>query len=341
MHVGILCEHSDPARGGAERYLQALAARFALHGHTVSIRARTGPHAVPVRAFPASTRPRRYGTVLLLGLRAAGAERVLATVPVPGCDFYQPHHGIYGAAIPAHLDALPWGVRHLRGWNPVRALHFARLRRFEEEVVRSHARVLALSPRIVADLQRFYPGIEPLLRRPGVDLARFTPDGSRDETPLLLFVASNFRLKGLRTALRALRALRRLPAARLVVVGEDRPITTERVEYRRRADDLPDLYRRAHALVHPTWYDTAATVVLEALASGTPPITTTRDGNADLAGEGGGVVLEDPGDAESLAQAIERLPAQPEADRARAVAERFSAEAMLDAVVETVCNSSS
>ncbi|MHC4934003.1 MAG: glycosyltransferase family 4 protein, partial [Planctomycetota bacterium] len=165
------------------------------------------------------------------------------------------------------------------------------------------------------------------------DLQRFHPGDKEGGPPLLLFVAQNFRLKGLRTVLDA---LARLPDTRLVVVGRDRPLPAERVEYRGYVEDLPALYRRARLLVHPTYYDTASRVVMEALASGTPAITTWRDGNADLAEEGGGAALDRPGDAAALAAAVERVLAAADPDRARAVAERFPATEMFDRVVETL-----
>jgi len=334
MHIGFLSEHSDPARGGGEGFLHALGARLVAKGHRVSHCARTGPHAVAVRSFPAATRPRRYAEHLLPRLRDAGAEVVLTTSPVRGCDFYQPHNGILAASIPPHLDPLPWGLRHLRRANPVRLLHFARLRRCEAEAVAPPTRVLALSPRVVEDLAHFYPASHSLLRRPGVDLRRFTPGPPpRGPGPVLLFVAQNFRLKGLDAAIRA---VARLPEARLLVAGGDRPRGGERVEYLGRVGNLAALYRRANLLVHPTFYDTAALVVLEALACGLPVVTSARDGNRDLAIEGGGAAVADPRDDAALARAIEETLARADAARARAVAERFPEEAMLDAIAETL-----
>ena len=337
MHVGVICEHSDPGRGGAERYLRALAARFRARGHRVTVCARTGPEARPVRGWPPALRPGYYAREFLPFLRDEGAERVLATVPVPGCDFYQPHNGLLSVCIPAHLDPVPAPWRHLRRANPVRGIHFAVLRGFEDRCYRPPAKVLALSPRVVEDLAGLYPDARSVLTRPGVDLGRFAPGGARDG-PDMLFVAHNFRLKGLATVLRA---LDRLPDRRLLVVGRDRPVPHPRAEYRSDDADLPALFRSARVVVHPTWYDTASLVVLEALASGTPVITSMRDGNADLAVEGGGAAVNDPGDDEALARAIEAVAASADPGRARAVAERYGEQAMLDRVVEVVCGSAS
>lgn len=299
MRVAIVGADAGPERGGAERYRRALEGRLLARGHEVG----------------------------------SPAGRTLAFVPVPGCDFYQPHHGVYAASVPAHYEAMPWGIRHVRRWNPVRRAHFARLRALEAATIAS-ATVLALSPRVVADLGRFYPEARPLLLRPGVDLGRFRPGGGGGA--FLLFVATNWRLKGLRTAVRA---LDHLPGMRLLVAGRGRRVPHPRALYRGFVDDLPALYREAAVLVHPTFYDTAATVVLEALASGVPAVTTARDGNADLAVEGGGAAIGDPRDARALARAVEEALARRSPERARAVAERFPEEAMLDRVVEAVCGS--
>ena len=340
MHVGIICEHSlerggesrrggESGRGGAERYLGALIARLQARGHKVTICARTGPHARPVRAFPAALRPRRYAREFLPYLRDAGAERVLATVPVPGIDFYQPHTGVFAEAIPPHLEPLPAPLRFVRRYNPTRVAHFAMMRHFEEATSKS-ATVLALSPMVADHVRRHYPDARCELFRPGVDLQRFRPVERDRGDPVLLFVAANFRLKGLRTAIGA---LEQLSGHRLLVVGGDAPIRAPRVEYAGAVDDIASMYARADILVHPTYYDTASLVVLEALASGIPAITTKRDGNADLAIEAGGVALDGPGDPDALARAVRTVLAGADAGKARAVAERFGQDAMLDLVV--------
>ena len=61
--------------------------------------ARTGPQAQPVASFPPALRPRHYASAFLPRLRDLGAGVVLATAPVPGCDFFQPHNGILAASI--------------------------------------------------------------------------------------------------------------------------------------------------------------------------------------------------------------------------------------------------
>ena len=337
----MILEHSDPRRGGAEAYAHALVERLRAHGHEVSLRSRTGPWAQPVRSWPAALRPLFYSKTFLPDLRHGGAEVVLTFPPVHGSDFYQPHNGILDASIPPHLDpvAEPW--QFLRRVNPARRLHFALLRVAEADAVAGPSRVLALSPRVVDDLSRAHPHARPaVLVRPGVDLERFFPADQKERAairtrlglpdgPVLVFAARNARLKGIKTVREA---VARMTGVHLAVAS-DLP-----------DEELPALMRCADLLVHPTYYDTAALVVMEALASGTPAVTTKRDGNADLARAGGGEVLAAPGDAAALQSAVDRLlrlDRDAQAATARAAAEPFSAEAKLDEMVGVLCGSAS
>jgi UDP-glucose:(heptosyl)LPS alpha-1,3-glucosyltransferase len=345
MKLGLIAEHSDPARGGAERFAADLAERARLHGHQVVMASRTGPAARPVRSTPSMLRPRFYADRFLPALRDEGAERVLTFAPIPGCDFFQPRMGLLQAAIPPHYDAIPQPWQAVRRFNPIRRLHLRVLRGFESEALSPPSVLLTHSPRVLADAERFYPGIRPTLIRTGVDLERFHPGVTAPDRPTLLFVAHNFELKGLETCLRTLALLE---GVELQVVGNGKRKrfarlaaqlgVADRVQWRGADPELDSLCRMADVLVHPTFYDAAARVVLEALASGTPPITTTRDGNADLAARGG-AVLEDPADHARLAVLVREqlsIDRGERASRARAVAEEFPADALLDKMVEVL-----
>jgi len=331
VKIGILCEHSDPQRGGAESYLAALAERIRVHGHEVIVCARTGPAARPLARDPGgAARMEAYAAEFLPWLRDKGADVVLTTAPVPGCDFFQPHNGMLAPSIAAHYESLPWAARQVRSWNPQRRAHFERLREFEARAV-ADATVLAVSPRVVDDVCAEYPDAQVIMRRPGVDLARFTP--GKDPLGPLLFAGGNYRLKGLSTLLRV---MRREPAWSLSVAGGKGRRGREHVTFLGHVDDMPAFYRAGSILVHPTFYDSAAGVVLEALACGLSVVSSVRDGNSDLAVEAGGIAVQDPGDVDELWHAIRSV--RPDPERARDVAELFPADTMLDAVVrELTC----
>ena len=132
-----------------------------------------------------------------------------------------------------------------------------------------------------------------------------------------LFVAMNYRLKGLAPLLNAF-ALVREKNARLVVVGHP-----ETARYQRRSarlgladrvlflghrDDPKDCYFAADYLVHPTFYDPCSLVALEALACGLPVITSRFNGASELLSPPtDGVVIEDPHNAPELAAAMVRM----------------------------------
>jgi UDP-glucose:(heptosyl)LPS alpha-1,3-glucosyltransferase len=67
--------------------------------------------------------------------------------------------------------------------------------------------------------------------------------------------------------------------------------------------DMDLIYPACDALVHPTYYDACSLVVLEALASGLPVITTTANGASMYLDDSNGRVIA-PGDATALKVAM-------------------------------------
>jgi UDP-glucose:(heptosyl)LPS alpha-1,3-glucosyltransferase len=192
----------------------------------------------------------------------------------------------------------------------------------------------------------------------GVDLARFAPlpPGEREavrrglgigaDAPVALFAANNFGRKGLATLLGALAAVRRvLPEASLVVAGGGAEGPFRRlacrlglegaVQFVGRRADMHRLYPASDIFVLPTLYDPCANVCLEALACGTPVITTLTNGAAEFLRPGGtGYLLADACDHEGLARLLLHFFLR--ADRvhmgteARASMEGFTPEAHVD-----------
>jgi UDP-glucose:(heptosyl)LPS alpha-1,3-glucosyltransferase len=73
-------------------------------------------------------------------------------------------------------------------------------------------------------------------------------------------------------------------------------------------DDAAPCYAAADLYVQPTFYDPCSLVVLEALASGLPVITSRYNGVAELLTPGReGFVLHDPADVNELASRLEAL----------------------------------
>ncbi|MEW6251859.1 MAG: glycosyltransferase family 4 protein [Planctomycetota bacterium] len=142
-----------------------------------------------------------------------------------------------------------------------------------------------------------------------------------DDGPLILFMAHNFRLKGLGELIRAVAGVRErgadATAWTVAVAGRDRAGPFVRLARRLGVEGrirfvgtehpAQAWYAAADVLVHPTWYDPCSRVVLEALSVGLPVVTSMHNGASEVMVPGRhGAVIDDPADAESLAAAIDR-----------------------------------
>ena len=138
-----------------------------------------------------------------------------------------------------------------------------------------------------------------------------------DET-VGLFVAMNYRLKGLAPLLNAYAIASNEKPGKLVVVGHpkvgryrdqaSRLGIADRVLFLGHRSDPKDCYFAADYLVHPTFYDPCSLVVLEALACGLPVITSRYNGASELLNPPvEGLVVEDPHNARVLADAVLRM----------------------------------
>ena len=142
-----------------------------------------------------------------------------------------------------------------------------------------------------------------------------------DETHCVaLFAGMNLRLKGIEPLLRAMARLRDTPIVAVVAGSEPsgslrrlahRLGVADRVRFVGYCADMRDAYFAADLLVHPTFYDPCANVVLEALACGLPVITTKCNGAGEqmhcIDSSGAceeGHLLDDPHDDEALAHAM-------------------------------------
>lgn len=180
----------------------------------------------------------------------------------------------------------------------------------------------------------------------GVDLRQFRPASAstqRAGRPLrFLFLGSVSALKGVPLLLDV---WRRLDAGghELHVVGHVgdrfRALIPERpglkVVGKVPHESLPELVRGYDVLVFPSYGDGFGLVILEALASGLPVITTFATGGPDLIDDGAEGFLIEPGDAEALGRSIKFFMERPErlpemAAAARRKAERYSWDAYGD-----------
>ena len=187
----------------------------------------------------------------------------------------------------------------------------------------------------------------------GVDLEEFRP-GPADRrmlrlpegVPLGLFVGDiRSPIKNLDSVLYALVDA---PGVHLAVAGRPEgspfPVLAEdlgvadRIHFLGFRRDIADLMRAADFFVLPSRRDSCPLVLLEALASALPVLTTRTVGTASLVEGGAGVVVERPDDVAGLAEGLRRISADAghRAEmglQARVVAEAHSWERMGEAYI--------
>jgi len=334
MKIGLVIESFNPARGGAEQWTSQFAAWLAKAGHEV--------HVVASQ-FGADEQGIVRHTIDHPASRidfALAAERHVDSLSLDvvhdmgsgwHCDVFQPHGGSRTAAFEQNLLLLP---RWLRGLKRQTARCLPRYREFQRLLMGQYMTeqriFIALSRMVARDFERFHGVRRSQIRLVynGVDVRRFSPEhrpryrqivrdelGVRDEETLLLIVAHNFRLKGVPTLVSAVKRLRgegrRL---KLAVVGGKRRARPDTgtadpaVVYVGPTDETVPYYAAADLYVQPTFYDPCSLVVLEALASGLPVVTSRFNGAAELMTPGAeGQILNDPASVDELTECLRPL----------------------------------
>ena len=134
---------------------------------------------------------------------------------------------------------------------------------------------------------------------------------------LFLFAANNFRLKGLTILIKALKAaISNNHLCYLFVIGNDNPskyfnmaknLGVEKyIAFLGTVSNVNPLFAISDVAVLPTYYDPSSRFILEALAAGKPVITTRFNGAVDLfTNNRHGIVLDNPDDVKSLADALQ------------------------------------
>ncbi|HID89587.1 MAG TPA: glycosyltransferase [Anaerolineales bacterium] len=341
-----------PVLGGIENHIKVLAEAHAAAGHQVT---------VLVCAVGSHTRVEE-----LNGVRVIKAGR-LATVASMPLSVSQLLILSRLQADVVHIHS-PYPLGELANWLLGRAP--ATIITHHSDIVRQAGwlrlygpllrRILSRADRIIATSPRYIdtsPWLRPVRDRCvvvplGVDHRRFTPPPSPfDGPPTVLFVGRLRYYKGVDTLLRALQDL---PDVCLNIVG-DGPMRdrwealavaldlTGRVRFLGEVEDnrLPSLYHQAHLFVLPANARAEAfgTVLLEAMASGLPCVTTeVGTGTSWVVQDGITGLVVPPDDPVALAEAVRWLLSRPRLrmEMGRRGRERVEARFTLDRMIGTV-----
>ncbi len=345
MNLLFCIDRYHPSRGGAERYLQDLSAALRLGGHRVTVAAldaeecaQTERILIKAPGFPRLSRELAFARGIRMLKKSGRFDRVVGFRHVLDADLFQPHEGLF-------IDSLIGSIRPF-GTNPlIKAFLFLKKLFSPKNLFFLYAdralfkrnrglKVAALSEMTAKSIRRRQGRRAPAITviPNGVDTERFNPGlrnkrdagfmsamGIPPRSSVVLFCAHNFRLKGLKEAIKGVAMFKgRGGDPVLVVAGRGKPRNYRSLCKRLGVEEIviftgdqpamERLYAVADVLLHPTFYDPCSLVVLEALASGVPVITTGFNGAAELmTGERAGMVLDDPSDITGIASALENI----------------------------------
>ncbi len=332
MKIAVVIERMEAWRGGAETSTMELSRLLTDRGHEVHVVTSTiapSPPGMTIHQIPTTTVLRASRTALF-ARRSAGFlqehkfDLVHAISPVVCADVYQPRGGLLGESLERNVATRATATRRAMK-RALWSLNFKQraLLDLERQVFRKDGPViLAVSRYVARQCERIYGVSEPRVRvvfngvsPPEVSgaeqaEARASLRGQHhvaEDELLLLFIAHNFRLKGLRPLIDAAARLvvSGFTAFRLLVVGRDNPVRYQRrvealglarfVTFTGPTKRIDTFYHAADVCVHPTYFDPCSRVVLEALWHGVPCITTSFNGAAEVMEDGReGCVIDSP-----------------------------------------------
>jgi glycosyltransferase involved in cell wall biosynthesis len=230
--------------------------------------------------------------------------------------------------VAAHFVHTAWAKS---SWYPFRSLKpyslYQRLYTmlncgWERRAFQRARRVIAVSKLLVNELAAIGVSTENIeVVWNGVDTEQFQPGpperasfGLPENVPMALFVGDiRTPRKNLDTVLRA---LQKAPEMSLAVAGavERSPYPAmaralgveRRVYFLNKVKAMPSLMRSVDVFVFPSRYEAHPLVLLEAMASGLVSVVSGTFGARDFLGDGG-IIVQDPNDAEGLAHGMRQL----------------------------------
>ncbi len=181
--------------------------------------------------------------------------------------------------------------------------------------------ILCSYPEISQNINIAYPGIQ-VDSMPEVHVSSRNKQRTllniSEENFTLLFVANNYKNKGLGVLLEAIHQIND-SSIHLIVAGNDSPEKfidqvkgfqlTQNVHFIGVCEDMNTFYPAADALVHPTLSDTYAMVVLEAMAYSLPVIVSNKNycGFSEHLSTNEAILIDNPKDSAEIATHIKTL----------------------------------
>ncbi len=342
--IAIIIERADISLGGAERSVFELRAALTALGYSVDVLAAKGKtDAKNIHILCRDNPGKRvnfftFEEAIKKHLSENEYDIVHSVLPFDFADVYQPRGGTYAETI--IRNAASYQNKFLEYYKRITAVTNSRrttLLRAERKISQSSngPLIAALSDYVANQFKRHYNTdtrrivVIPNGVKTDKRISTTAADTLRshilaklklkeaDNPVLFLFVANNFRLKGLGPLIQAMQTVARKKSERqayLIVAGHGKEKKYRRLSETSAAKNILFLGPLNHiqnalsivdVAVLPTFYDPSSRFILEALAANKPVITTKFNGATDLfAHNRHGIIINSPENIEALAEAI-------------------------------------
>jgi UDP-glucose:(heptosyl)LPS alpha-1,3-glucosyltransferase len=348
MKIAIIIERADINLGGAERSVFEMATAISKTGIAVDILAAKGYRDTKNIHILCRDKPgkRTCYFTFARALRRYLSENsyclVHSVLPFTFADIYQPRGGTYAES--ALRNAESFQDRLKISYKKLTA--FANFRRSvllhaERKLCKQPDKpiIVAISQYVAEQFKRHYSVSDERIRivpngikiRTKIDSKRTYKLRSQilaqlgiresDNPVFFLFVANNFRLKGLAVLIRAMQLaiVRKTPRPGfLIVVGNDKTsrylqllkeigssTVDKRIIFLGPVSHVQNILSISDVAVLPTFYDPCSRFILEALVADKPVITTRFNGATDFfVNNRHGKILDSPEDVSALAETI-------------------------------------
>lgn len=331
MKIAVIRRECGNSWGGAERYCAQIIKTLTEFGHEVTLIAKERESSSQEGCF-IPIRYRARGSVLKNYLFFVKVKRLLMQTVfdvVYGLSRVQPVD-VFKVTDPLHAAWIEdrYQTRFARRLAAVSLRHRLLLSLEKKIMEDTRVRIVAVSTFVTSQLEQFYglPQSSPRLSviPNGVDLHQFNPAARKagrslrkelglESKKVFLFVGAEWKRKGFDTLVRTMSGLGQ-KECHLLAVG----LTRKNVPFRLPADvqerttfvgwvNNPEIYYgAADLMILPTRNDPFANVCLEAMACGTPVLTTRYNGASDIIDPGQtGFIVEDPRSQHELRDRLE------------------------------------
>lgn len=331
MKIAIIRHQCGNTWGGAERYCAQIVRTLTEFGHRVTLIARERDSFceqvdfIPIRYKARGSILKNYLFFIKVKqvLTRAGFDVVYGLSRVHPVDVYKVTDPLHAAWIQDRYQT------KLAGHLAALSLRHRLLLNLEERLMADpRVKIIAVSKLVASQIERYY-GLSRSSSRVrviynGVDLQQFNPAvrgagrhlrqkfGLQKKT-VLLFVGTDLKRKGFDTLIKAMSSLKR-EDINLIAVGVARGDVSfrlivnlqDRLIFMGRVSNPEMYYGAADLLVMPSRNDPFGNVVLEAMACGTPVVTTTAAGASEIVEPGQtGFIMEDPRSHDELREKLE------------------------------------